>query len=288
MQLIRSLHQKTMVDFDRIKNAITYIHENYKSQPSLDEIADHVHLSQYHFQRLFSEWAGVSPKKFLQFVSLGNAKKLLIGQQTLLSTSYETGLSGTSRLHDLFLNIEGMTPGSFKSGGEGLEIEYAVYPSAFGEVLIASTSAGICHISFLDNEVPLEVLKSHFPEAHLIYQINEKHQEALKPIAGDWSDLSKIKLHLKGTPFQLKVWEALLKIPFGKAATYSSIASYIDRPKAMRAVGSAVGANPVAYLIPCHRVIQSTGAIGQYHWGSERKTAMLGYESLQEIGETIE
>ncbi len=276
-----------MIDFDRIKRAIHYINDNYRTQPSLEEVAAAVHLSPFHFQRMFTEWAGISPKKFLQFVSLGHAKQLLMAQESLLTTSLKTGLSGTSRLHDLFMTIDGMTPGEFKKSGDGLQIEYGVYQSIFGEVLVGSTNKGICHLSFLEGEEPVQLLHNQFPKATIVPAENEYHQMALKPLTNNWSSVEQIRLHLKGTPFQLKVWEALLKIPYGKAVTYSEIAQAVKNPKAVRAVGSAIGANPVAYLIPCHRVIQSTGAIGQYHWGKERKCALLGFESLQHESEVV-
>lgn len=271
-----------MEDYKRIANAIEYLKNNFKRQPSLEEIAEAVHLSPFHFQRMFKEWAGVSPKKFLQFISLGHAKQLLLQQNSLLETSFDTGLSGSSRLHDLFITIEGMTPGEFKNKGKDLSINYNVTDSPFGHVLIASTAKGICHLSFLeDTEKAYSILKAAFPLAEIIKRTDEFQDNALLALHPGEKDLKQVKLHLKGTPFQLKVWEALLKIPFGRTDTYSSIARTIENDNAIRAVGSAVGANPVAYLIPCHRVIRSTGVIGEYHWGATRKTAILGWESCQ-------
>ena len=270
-------------NFNRIAAAIEYIHENYASQPSLEEIAEKIALSPFHFQRLFTEWAGVSPKKFLQYITIGNAKKLLLGSGlTLLDTAIETGLSGTSRLHDLFIQIEGMTPGEFKYGGENLVINYSYAESPFGNILVASTSKGICHIAFADDkDAALKELKLKFPNARYAQVVDLVQQNALFFFTQDWNKLQEIKLHLKGTPFQLKVWETLLKIPMGKLATYGSIAKEIESPGASRAVGSAIGNNPIAFLIPCHRVIQSSGSFGQYHWGSIRKTAMIGWEAAQ-------
>lgn len=273
---------KGMEDYKRVASAIEYIKDNFKRQPSLEEVAEAVHLSPFHFQRMFKEWAGVSPKKFLQFVSLGHAKQLLLQQNSLLETSFETGLSGSSRLHDLFITIEGMTPGEFKNKGKDLVINYNITGSPFGQVLIATTAKGICHLSFLEEEEKAySILKAAFPLAEIVKRTDEFQSDALLALHPGESDLKQVKLHLKGTPFQLKVWEALLKIPFGRTGTYSSIAQTIEHDKAIRAVGSAVGANPVAYLIPCHRVIRSTGVIGEYHWGSTRKTAILGWESCQ-------
>lgn len=212
-----------------------------------------------------------------------HAKKLLIDQQaTLFDTAFETGLSGTGRLHDLFINIEGMTPAEYKNGGKCLSINYTMAESPFGSIIIASTPKGICHMAFSDNEVSaLNDLKGKFPNATFEQKSDQFQQNALFIFQNDWSALNEIKLHLKGTDFQLKVWEMLLKIPMGKLSTYGSIAGEIGQPNASRAVGTAIGSNPVAFLIPCHRVIQSTGNIGGYMWGSTRKTAIIGWESAR-------
>jgi len=270
-----------MTDYERIQKAIEFIHANFKEQPDLDAVAKEVFLSPFHFQRLFKEWAGVSPKKFLQYISLQHAKKLL-EHHTVLDTAYETGLSGSGRLHDLFINIEGMTPGEYKNGGEQLQINYSFAETPFGNIIVATTSKGICHLAFADDEKDaLQQLKMQFPNASFKQVVDTIQQNALFIFTQDWKDLSKIKLHLKGTTFQIKVWEALLKIPMGDVSTYSSIANQIKNPNASRAVGTAIGDNPVAFLIPCHRVIRSTGEFGQYHWGSTRKAAMLGWEAAK-------
>ena len=270
-------------NFSRIAEAISYIKDNFKTQPGLDEVAEKIHLSPFHFQRLFTEWAGVSPKKFLQYISVEYAKNILKDKQaTLFDAAFETGLSGTSRLHDLFINIEGMTPGEFKNGGENLSINYSYAESPFGNILVASTSKGICHMAFTDNEQEaLNVLQKNFPKARYKQMVDLIQQNALYIFRHDWSKLRQIKLHLKATEFQLKVWETLLKIPVGHLSTYGNIAKQIRIPGASRAVGSAIGDNPVAFLIPCHRVIQSTGVFGGYHWGSIRKTAMIGWEAAK-------
>jgi len=269
-----------MNDYERIEKAIVFLKEHFKEQPELDEVARQVHLSPFHFQRLFTEWAGVSPKKFLQFISIEYAKNLLKQNLSLSDVSFETGLSGTSRLHDLFIGIEGMTPGEFKNGGEALQIQYSFATSPFGEIIIASTQKGICHISFIkDQKEGIANLHYFFPNAQLKKNTSQMQQDALQFFASEWKDPKKIKLHLKGTPFQLKVWQSLLRIPFGNMATYGTIAGTIQNPKASRAVGTAIGDNPVAFLIPCHRVIKSSGIIGDYHWGSNRKTAILGWEA---------
>jgi AraC family transcriptional regulator of adaptative response/methylated-DNA-[protein]-cysteine methyltransferase len=271
-----------MKDYERIEKAIVYLKENFKEQPDLDAVAKQVHLSPFHFQRLFRDWAGVSPKKFLQFISVEYAKGLLKQNLSLADVSFETGLSGTGRLHDLFIGIEGMTPGEFKNGGEALQINYSFAATPFGEIIIASTIKGICHIAFIKNKKDaVENLLYFFPNSTLIKKTDRLQQGALRFFTGDWNDLEKIKLHLKGTAFQLKVWQSLLHIPFGNRATYSTIAANIKHPKASRAVGTAIGDNPVAFLIPCHRVIRSSGIIGDYHWGSGRKAAMLGWETAK-------
>lgn len=269
------------INYDRIAGAIEYIQTHFREQPNLDEVAAAVNLSPAHFQRLFTEWAGTSPKKFLQYVSLAHAKMLLKDRQaTLFDTAYETGLSGTSRLHDLFVNIEGMTPAEYKNGGRDLAIRFNFLHSPFGRILIASTSKGICHMVFYeDQQLAVARLEAEFPNAQFSEEHDEFQQSALRLFNHDWNDLKKIKLHLKGSDFQLKVWETLLKIPMGQLCSYGEIAQRIDSPAASRAVGTAIGKNPVAFLIPCHRVIQATGSFGGYMWGSTRKTAIIGWEN---------
>jgi len=288
------MKQQEQLNYDRIAEAIDYIRDNFQSQPSLEEIAGKIHLSPYHFQRLFTDWAGVSPKKFLQYISVEHAKEVLKGQQaTVYDAAFETGLSGTGRLHDLFITIEGMTPGEFRNGGAELEINYSFAESPFGDILVASTPKGICYMAFVDrtakNHANVEAaagldLQSHFPNARFRQMTDLIQQNALYIFTQDWSRLQQIKLHLKGTEFQLKVWETLLKIPMGGLSTYKNIAGRLGNPNASRAVGSAVGDNPVAFLIPCHRVIQSVGAFGQYHWGATRKTAIIGWEAARTAG----
>lgn len=277
------METSSQIDYNRIAEAIAYLKLNFKQQPSLDQIAEHVNISPFHFQRMFKEWAGVSPKKFLQYLSIEYAKGILKDKgATLFDAAYETGLSGTSRLHDLFINIEGMTPGEFKNGGEQLTINYSYAESPFGSLIVASTKKGICYMAFIDDQIKaLALLKNTFPNAKYCQLLDMIQQNALYIFTQDWSRLNEIKLHLKGTPFQLKVWETLLKVPMGGLSTYAGISSAINNPKANRAVGSAIGNNPVAFLIPCHRVIKSTGEFGQYHWGNSRKTAILGWEAAK-------
>ncbi|MFT3682298.1 MAG: methylated-DNA--[protein]-cysteine S-methyltransferase [Ferruginibacter sp.] len=275
-----------MTNYERVQQAIEYIHTNFQQQPELDEVAKQVHMSPFHFQRVFKEWAGVSPKKFLQYISIQHAKELLKQNNSLADISFETGLSGTSRLHDLFVNIEGMTPGEYKNGGAALHINYSFAETPFGNIIVASTTKGICHLAFAINEKEaLKELKQRFPNAAFKQVVDTIQQNALFIFTQDWKELAGVKLHLKGTDFQIKIWEALLKIPMGNLSTYGQLASAIGNPSASRAVGTAIGDNPVAFLIPCHRVIRSTGAFGEYHWSSVRKTAIIGWESSRCYGE---
>ena len=277
------MNQQAHYNFNRIAEAIEYLTQNFRKQPSLDDVAEKIHVSPFHFQRMFSEWAGVSPKKFLQFLTIDHAKTILKEKgTTLFDAAFETGLSGTGRLHDLFINIEGMTPGEYKNGGENLSINFSFAESPFGNILVASTPKGICYMAFTDDEQQaIFELQQRFPNASYKQITDLIQQNALYIFSHDWSKLDQVKLHIKGTPFQLKVWEALLKIPMGALTTYKTIASGIDNPNALRAVGTAIGQNPVAFIIPCHRVIQSAGTFGNYHWGSHRKTAMIGWEAAR-------
>jgi AraC family transcriptional regulator of adaptative response/methylated-DNA-[protein]-cysteine methyltransferase len=268
-----------MNDYERIEKAIIFLKDHFQEQPNLDEVAKHIHVSPFHFQKMFKDWAGVSPKKFLQFITVEYAKKLLNENLSLADASFETGLSGTGRLHDLFITIEGMTPGEFKNGGAALKINYSFAATVFGNIIIASTTKGICHLTFIEDEKDaIKELRSIFPGAVTINKSDFMQETALQFFSGYEKDLATLKLHLKGTPFQLKVWQALLQIPMGNISTYSSLANAVQSPGASRAVGTAIGQNPVAYLIPCHRVIRSSGVIGEYHWGTNRKAVMLGWE----------
>jgi AraC family transcriptional regulator of adaptative response/methylated-DNA-[protein]-cysteine methyltransferase len=269
------------LNFQRITAAIDYIRLHFRSQPTLDDVAAAVNVSPFHFQRLFTEWAGISPKKFLQFTSIEYAKSLLTEKQaTLFDTALETGLSGTGRLHDLFVQIEGMTPGEYRNGGQTLRIRYRYSASPFGNILVASTEKGICHLEFAPDEATaMAQLTKRFPNALLIAGENALQRSAMSLFSREWKDAEKVKLHLKGTDFQLKVWQALLQIPSGRLATYGRMAAQLGNPKAARAVGTAIGDNPVAFIIPCHRVIQSGRQPGGYHWGISRKHAIIGWES---------
>lgn len=277
------MNSQQQLNYTRIAEAIEYIRCNFQSQPDLDEVAAKVHLSPFHFQRLFKDWAGVSPKKFLQYTSVSYAKNMLRQQKaTVFDAAYDTGLSGTGRLHDLFVKIEGMTPGEFKNGGENLSVNYSYAETPFGNIIVASTHRGICYMAFAEEETAaFQLLLAQFPRATFRQITDIIQQHALYIFTQDWKKLDQIKLHVKGTDFQLKVWETLLQIPEGQLTTYGTIAEKIQKPQASRAVGTAIGSNPVAFLIPCHRVIQSTGTLGGYMWGIDRKTAIIGWEAAK-------
>jgi AraC family transcriptional regulator of adaptative response/methylated-DNA-[protein]-cysteine methyltransferase len=278
---------QSQIDYERVERAIGYIARHYKDQPSLEDVAAAIHVSPFHFQRLFSKWAGISPKKFIQFLSLDYAKSSLRAPGTsVLDAAYDAGFSGAGRLHDLFMTIEGMTPGAFKQQGAGLDINYDFADSPFGTVMIASTRNGICHMAFeADRDAGFATLYRTFPEARFHQRQDQLQTHALSVFDRNQAlPDGKIKLHLQGTPFQIKVWEALLKIPMGGLASYGEIARMIGQPAASRAVGTAIGHNPVAFLIPCHRVIRQNGAIGGYMWGAERKQAMIAWEGAQMTG----
>ncbi len=277
------MKEQSNIDFLRISNAIEYIKNNYRKHPSLEEIASNANVSPFHFQRLFTEWAGISPKKFIHYLSIEHAKSLLKENSlTLFDTSQHIGLSSTSRLHDMFLNIEGMTPAEYKNEAKDLLINYNYYESVFGKLIIATTKKGVCYISFDDNEEQaFQKLFAYFPKANFEQTTDELQLMAMRFFSTDINDLPTLKLHLKGSEFQLKVWNALLSIPMGKLSTYGAIAELVKNKKAARAVGSAIGDNPIAFLIPCHRVIQQSGILGGYMWGVTRKQAMIAWESAQ-------
>lgn len=274
---------KTTSDYQRIAKAIEYISDHKGEQPSLDEIAAHLNLSPFHFQRLFSRWAGITPKRFLQSLTVEHAKELLEKSESILSVSEEVGLSSSARLHDHFVSIEAVTPGEFKSKGAGLEIVYGVHESHFGDVFVASTERGICYLIFVDTRDHIDEafgsLKSMYPNAKISEQ-SDQIAPVVNKLFAEKHPKQKHRLLLSGTNFQINVWKALLRIPYGQLSTYGQIATAIGKPKACRAVGTAVGANPISFLIPCHRVIQSTGVIGNYRWGPTRKKALLAWESV--------
>ncbi|MCK9271420.1 MAG: bifunctional helix-turn-helix domain-containing protein/methylated-DNA--[protein]-cysteine S-methyltransferase [Bacteroidales bacterium] len=267
--------------YGRIAEAVGYIQQNSGEQPTPEEVAGKVHLSPTDFEKLFVDWAGVTPEKFQEYISVRRAKQILNNlQPTLFETPTKPGISGTAGSHDAFTKIERMTPAEYENKGECLTINYSFSESLFGGILAASTHKGICYLAFSDDkQTAMSNLEKRFSIARFIEQADDIQQNALHAFTQDWSKIHKIKLHLKGTDFQLKVWEALLKIPMGGLATYGNIAEIIRQPKAARAVGTAIGSNPVAFLIPCHRVIQSSGVFGGYMWGTTRKAAMIGWEA---------
>jgi AraC family transcriptional regulator, regulatory protein of adaptative response / methylated-DNA-[protein]-cysteine methyltransferase len=270
-------------DYARVEQAIRFLEENYQSQPDLKEVADRLNLSEYHFQRLFRRWAGISPKRFVQFLTVEHAKQLLQESRSLLTVAYESGLSSPGRLHDLFVSVEAVTPGEYKKRGFGLEIDYGIHDTPFGWALIGVTRRGICGLNFIQDEgraQAVEAFRRQWPEAAL-HENPSATQPLIDEIFVPSTDNANVPLNLfiKGTNFQIKVWEAILRIPPGYVLSYADIAREIGQPRATQAVGRAVGSNPIAYIIPCHRVIHKFGLSGYYHWGSARKKAILGWEA---------
>jgi AraC family transcriptional regulator of adaptative response/methylated-DNA-[protein]-cysteine methyltransferase len=275
--------ESQLTDYARIEKAIRFLDAQRSQQPTLAQVATHVGLSEAHFQRMFTRWAGISPKRFLQHQTAQVVKQLLRDRHTTLDASYEAGLSGPGRLHDLLINAEAVTPGEYQRAGAGLTIRYGFHPTVFGECLIAVTPRGICHLAFVhpvSRREAMARLEHDWPMAELVPDQNATRGAAAKafPPPGNSAQPS-IALHVKGTNFQLKVWDALLKVPDGSVTTYGDLATAIGAPRASRAVGTAVGHNPISYLIPCHRVIRSTGELGGYAWGPDRKRVMLAVET---------
>jgi AraC family transcriptional regulator of adaptative response/methylated-DNA-[protein]-cysteine methyltransferase len=269
-------------DYASIEKAIHYLEENYQSQPTLAEIAAHVGLSEYHFQRLFTRWAGISPKRFGQYLTMQHAKRVLDESQSVLEAAYAAGLSGPGRLHDLFITHEAITPGEYKSKGEGLTIRYGIHPTPFGETLLAITERGICGLSFVSGKQAQAVdeLGRGWPRADLV-EDEDGTRPYLSRIFSPSTNGTPLPVYLKGTNFQIQVWTALLRIPPGALVSYGTLAKLSGQDNAARAVGTAVGHNPIAYLIPCHRVIHQAGDFGTYHWGAARKKAMIGWEAAR-------
>ena len=271
-------------DYAVVEQAIAFLETHFVQQPELSDVAAHVHLSEAHFQRIFRRWAGISPKRFLQFLTAEHARRLLEGSASVLQTSFAVGLSGGSRLHDLMINVHAATPGEVKSGGSGVEITYGIHDSPFGDAFVATTPRGICSLAFVAADAPdksLHELRRRWPGAAI-----RADEEATRDVARmAFGGTDALTLFLKGTNFQIRVWEALLRIQAGRAVTYEDIARDIGAPTSMRAVGAAVGQNPVAYLIPCHRVLRKSGAFGDYHWGPTRKKAILAWESSHALAE---
>ena len=266
--------------FSVIEKAIGFIKTSSERQPTLDEIAAHVHMSKYHFQRLFKKWAGVTPKEFQQYLTVERAKKVLKEGRSTLETAYEVGLTGNGRLHDLFVKVEACTPGEFRNRGKDLHILVGEIDTSFGVATVAETKKGICQLSFDGLEEFQEKLKRDYPKASFLMGLGPNGKLA-QSYFKDWVvPAGRIGLDLQGTPFQIQVWKALLQIPSAQLSSYQQIADNIRQPKAVRAVGTAIGSNPIAYLIPCHRVIKSNGDMGGYRWSPDRKKAINGYEAL--------
>ncbi|HTX90072.1 MAG TPA: methylated-DNA--[protein]-cysteine S-methyltransferase [Anaerolineales bacterium] len=265
-------------DYQRIEQAIRFLEANSQRQPELNEVASQIGLSEYHFQRLFTRWAGISPKRFLQFLTKENAKQILARSANLLDATYAAGLSSPGRLHDLFIQTEAVTPGEYKSRGRGVRISYGFHPTPFGECLLALTGRGICFLAFVegDRKDTLAILKKEWANADLA----EDPARTAAVVGQIFSspNPAPLTLHLRGTNFQIKVWEALLRLPPGGLTSYEALAEQIGSDRAARAVGSAVAHNPVAFLIPCHRVLQKSGDFGNYRYGPARKQAILGWE----------
>ena len=270
-------------DYVHVKQALEYLSENWRDHPSLDDVARHAGLSPTHFQKLFTRWAGISPKQFLQAITLDHARQLLRDAASVLDATYEVGLSGPGRLHDLFVTHEAMTPGVYKAKGEGVEIQYGFHVSPFGYALLMVTEHGLAGLAFADEggeRAALDDMMSRWPKATYREDVS-----ATKAYAGrifepnQWRQDTPLRVVMIGSDFEIRVWETLLKIPLGALTTYSDVAEHIGRPTAARAVGTAVGRNPISFVVPCHRVLGKSGGLCGYHWGLTRKQAILGWEA---------
>lgn len=273
------------INYQRIEQAILYLEKNFQRQPELNEVAEHVHLSPFHFQRIFTEWAGISPKRFLQYLTVDFLKDVLHNSRNLSEAADQAGLSGQSRIYDLFTTLEAVTPQEYKQRG-GLTIRYGFAATLFGLALIGISERGVCWLSFLavdeDPRAELEMMKEHWHRSTFFEDQELATAYADKIFSPKTkADPEAIHLYVKGTNFQIKVWEALLRLPPGNVTTYQTIAGYIQNPKALQAVGSAVGANHLAYLIPCHRVIRKDGILGEYRWSAARKKSIICWEMAQ-------
>jgi len=272
-----------VADYERVRRIIAFISERWREQPSLEAIADHVGLSTTHVHHLFRRWAGLTPKAFLQAITLDHAKALLADSASVLDATYEVGLSGPGRLHDLFVTHEAMTPGDYKAGGAGLTMRFGFHPSPFGEAVLVATDRGLAGLGFVDNGdrvAALEDLRSRWPKAEYVEDASATAplaQRIFEPTA--WQSDQPLRVVLIGTDFEVRVWQTLLRIPLGRATTYSDIAQRIGKPSASRAVGAAVGKNPISFVVPCHRVLGRSGSLTGYHWGLTRKQAILGWEA---------
>jgi AraC family transcriptional regulator of adaptative response/methylated-DNA-[protein]-cysteine methyltransferase len=270
-------------DYESVRRIIAFISERWRDQPSLEAMAAHAGLSTTHVHHLFRRWCGLTPKAFLQAITLDNAKALLADSASVLDATYEVGLSGPSRLHDLFVTHEAMTPGDFKSGGAGVTMSFGFHPSPFGEAILVATERGLAGLGFVDDgdrKAALADMRRRWPKAEYAEDV-----AATAPLAHrifdplSWHSEQPLRVVLIGTDFEVRVWQTLLRIPLGRATTYSEIASRVGKPSAARAVGAAVGKNPISFVVPCHRVLGRSGALTGYHWGLTRKKAILGWEA---------
>lgn len=289
-QLVQPAEPQT--DYERVRRIIAFISERWREQPSLEAIADHVGLSTTHVHHLFRRWAGLSPKAFLQAITLDNAKALLADSASVLDATYEVGLSGPARLHDLFVTHEAMTPGDFKARGAGLTMRYGFHPSPFGEAILIATERGLAGLGFVDDgdrAAALADMTRRWPNA--LYVEDERATAPLAQRIFDpsrWRPEQPLRVVLIGTDFEVRVWQTLLRIPRDRATTYSDIARHIGNPAACRAVGAAVGRNPISFVVPCHRVLGRSGALTGYHWGLTRKQAILGWEAGRGVSATAQ
>ena len=278
-------HYSNLDDYERVRSVLANLTENWRDQPSLEELAAPVGLEPEQLQRLFSRWAGLTPKACLQALTLDHARAMLKDSASILETSLEVGLSGPSRLHDLFVTHEGMSPGAYKTKGAGVTISYGFHPSPFGLALVMVTAQGLCGLGFSDvggDANSLQDMQRRWPNATYVENSALTAPYSAQIFAPEkWRDGQPLRVTFIGSDFEIRVWESLLKIPMGRAVTYGDIASSIDKPKAARAVGAAVGRNPISFVVPCHRVIGKSGALTGYHWGLTRKRAILGWEAGQ-------
>jgi len=278
-------------DYDRIAQAIRFIEQNYRRQPSLEEVAKSVYLSEFHFQRLFRRWVGISPKRFLQFLTIEHAKRRLEECRSVLDAAYDAGLSSPGRLHDLFVTLEAVTPGEYKAKGAGLRIGYGIHDTPFGPAVLAATERGLCGLTFFDDEGPepaIGELRERWSEARVLEDAEATGPLARRIFEPEHADGQPIPLFVQGTNHQVRVWEALLRVPPGAVISYETLAAAAGRPDAVRAVAGAVARNSIGYVIPCHRVIRKVGAFGGYRWGTERKLAILGWEAARAFGDDAE
>lgn len=288
IQPVRQKPSKDGKDYDAVRRAIVFLSENWTEQPDLDTLARELGMSPAHTQKLFKRWCGLSPKEFLQAITLDHARSLLGGSSSVLDCAYDVGLSGGGRLHDLFVDHEAMTPGDYKRRGDGIDIFYGFHPSPFGDTLLLATDRGVAGLAFVNEDIgqtradALMDMMQRWPKATFA-EAPSKTAPLIRRIfdRSRWQHDQPVRLVLIGTDFEVRVWEALLKIPMGQAVSYTDIANHIGKPTASRAVGSAVGRNPISFVVPCHRVLRTDGSLGGYHWGLTRKRAMIGWETGQ-------